>query len=201
MKLAQFISIISHPMFMPCYAFGLLFYANPYINLMVPESSKQISFVILALFSIVLPIITALILKQFKMIDSLYMKSAQERRWPFMFTLIWYYMALQLLSKMHLPESFDLLMIGAISAIGLALIITLRWKISIHMLGIGGLVGAILGVSQRFQYNHSLLIIVLIIWAGVIGYARLKTISHNYRQVYVGFLLGALIEWFSVMYF
>jgi hypothetical protein len=186
---------------MPCYAFGLLFYANPYINLMVPESSKQISFVILALFSIVLPIITALILKQFKMIDSLYMKSAQERRWPFMFTLIWYYMALQLLSKMHLPESFDLLMIGAISAIGLALIITLRWKISIHMLGIGGLVGAILGVSQRFQYNHSLLIIVLIIWAGVIGYARLKTISHNYRQVYVGFLLGALIEWFSVMYF
>jgi len=201
MKFAQFISIISHPMFMPCYAFGLLFYTNPYINLMVSHSSKQMVFILLVIFSIVLPIITALILKQFKIIESLHMKSAQERIWPFMFTILWYYMALQLLSKMYLPHSFILLMIGAICVISLALIITLRWKISAHMLGIGGVIGAIIGISHRFQFDHSILLICLILFAGIIGFARLHTQSHNNKQVYTGFLLGVAIEWIAILCF
>jgi hypothetical protein len=69
------------------------------------------------------------------------------------------------------------------------------------MLGIGGLIGAIIGISHRFQFDHSNLIMLLLIFAGLIGFARLKTHSHNYRQVYVGFLLGFLVEWISVLYF
>lgn len=92
-------------------------------------------------------------------------------------------------------------MVGAISAIGISLIITTRWKISIHMLGIGGVIGAIIGISQRFQFDHSLLLMGLILFAGLIGFARLKTNSHNYRQVYAGFILGVAIEWMAVLYF
>jgi hypothetical protein len=201
MKFAQFISVLAHPLFMPSYAFSLLMYANPYINMMISGSTKNVVIIILSLFTIVLPILTAIILKQLRVIDSIYMKTTEERKWPFVFTLVWYYMAFQLLAKLYIPQSFLLLMLGAISAIGLSLIITLRWKISIHMLGIGGLIGAIIGISHRFQFDHSNLIMLLLIFAGLIGFARLKTHSHNYRQVYVGFLLGFLVEWISVLYF
>lgn len=201
MKFAQFISVLAHPLFMPSYAFSLLMYTNPYINMMISDSTKNVVIIILSLFTIVLPILTAIILKQLRVIDSIYMKTTEERKWPFVFTLIWYYMAFQLLAKLYIPQSFLLLMLGAISAIGLSLIITLRWKVSIHMLGIGGLIGAIIGISHRFQFDHSNLIMLLLIFAGLIGFARLKTHSHNYRQVYVGFLLGFLVEWISVLYF
>jgi hypothetical protein len=201
MKFAQFISVLAHPLFMPSYAFSLLMYTNPYINMMISDSTKNVVIIILSLFTIVLPILTAIILKQLRVIDSIYMKTSEERKWPFVFTLVWYYMAFQLLAKLYIPQSFLLLMLGAISAIGLSLIITLRWKVSIHMLGIGGLIGAIIGISHRFQLDHSNLIMLLLIFAGLIGFARLKTHSHNYRQVYVGFLLGFLVEWISVLYF
>jgi len=201
MKFAQFISVLAHPLFMPSYAFSLLMYTNPYINMMISDSTKNVVIIILSLFTIVLPILTAIILKQLRVIDSIYMKTTEERKWPFVFTLVWYYMAFQLLAKLYIPQSFLLLMLGAISAIGLSLIITLRWKVSIHMLGIGGLIGAIVGISHRFQFDHSNLIMLLLIFAGLIGFARLKTHSHNYRQVYVGFLLGFLVEWISVLYF
>jgi hypothetical protein len=201
MKFAQFISVLAHPLFMPSYAFSLLMYTNPYINMMISDSTKNLVIIILSLFTIVLPILTAIILKQLRVIDSIYMKTTEERKWPFVFTLVWYYMAFQLLAKLYIPQSFLLLMLGAISAIGLSLIITLRWKVSIHMLGIGGLIGAIIGISHRFQFDHSNLIMLLLIFAGLIGFARLKTHSHNYRQVYVGFLLGFLVEWISVFYF
>jgi hypothetical protein len=169
--------------------------------MMISDSTKNVVIIILSLFTIVLPILTAIILKQLRVIDSIYMKTTEERKWPFVFTLVWYYMAFQLLAKLYIPQSFLLLMLGAISAIGLSLIITLRWKVSIHMLGIGGLIGAIIGMSHRFQFDHSNLIMLLLIFAGLIGFARLKTHSHNYRQVYVGFLLGFLVEWISVLYF
>lgn len=200
MKFAQFISVLAHPLFMPSYAFSLLMYTNPYINMMISDSTKNVVIIILSLFTIVLPIVTAILLKQLRVIDSIYMKSSEERKWPFVFTLVWYYLAFQLLAKLYIPQSFLLLMLGAISAIGLSLIITLRWKVSIHMLGIGGVIGAIIGISQRFQFDHSNLIMVLIVFAGLIGFARLKTHSHNYRQVYVGFLLGVFVEWVSVLY-
>lgn len=201
MRLAQVISMLGHPMFMPSYAFSLLIYANPYIKMMVPEVSKYYTFGILIVFTIILPILSAVVFKLFGLVDNLFMKTTEERRWPFLLTLIWYYMGFQLLTKLYVPQSFLLLMIGAISAIGIALIITSRWKISIHMLGIGGVIGAIIGISQRFQFDHSILLIALILFAGLIGYSRLKTNSHNFRQVYTGFILGIAVEWICVTNF
>ena len=159
MRFAQVISVLGHPLFMPLYAFGLLIYTNPYINMMITETSKYFTLGILLVFTIILPILTSVLFKLFGLIDSLYMKTAKERRWPFLLTLIWYYMGIQLLTRINVPQSFLLLMIGATSIVGVALVITSRWKISIHMLGIGGVIGAIIGISQRFQFDHSILLI------------------------------------------
>ncbi len=201
MRFAQVISVLGHPLFMPLYAFGLLIYTNPYINMMITETGKYFTLGILLVFTIILPILTSVLFKLFGLIDSLYMKTAKERRWPFLLTLIWYYMGIQLLTKIYVPQSFLLLMIGATSIVGVALVITSRWKISIHMLGIGGVIGAIIGISQRFQFDHSILLIALILFAGLIGYSRLKTNSHNFRQVYAGFIVGIAVEWICVMNF
>ena len=201
MRFAQVISVLGHPLFMPLYAFGLLIYTNPYINMMITETGKYFTLGILLVFTIILPILTSVLFKLFGLIDSLYMKTAKERRWPFLLTLIWYYMGIQLLTRIYVPQSFLLLMIGATSIVGVALVITSRWKISIHMLGIGGVIGAIIGISQRFQFDHSILLIALILFAGLIGYSRLKTNSHNYRQVYAGFIVGIAVEWICVMNF
>ena len=62
------------------------------------------------------------------------------------------------------------------------------------MLGIGGLIGALVGISYRFDLNWILLICASILIAGFIGYARLKTNSHNFKQIYFGFIFGFIIE-------
>ena len=89
-------------------------------------------------------------------------------------------------------------MIGAITVILIAYFITLRWKISVHMIGIGGVIGAMIGLSHRFQFDHFYLIMALFFVAGMIGYARMKTKSHNYRQVYAGFIIGVVVEYVAV---
>ena len=201
MRFAQFISIFGHPLFMPVYAMLLIFEFNPYINLQIPKSVQVIVLTILSIFTILLPLLTAIILHKLGLVKSIYMKTAEERKWPFLLSVLWYYLGFELLTNISLPASLYLLMIGAITVILIAHFITLRWKISVHMLAIGGVIGAMIGLSQRFQFNHFYVILVLFFVAGLIGYARLKTNSHNYRQVYAGFILGVIVEWIGVLLF
>ena len=201
MRFAQFISVVGHPLFMPVYAMVLIFEFNPYIDLQVPNNIQAIVLTILSVFTILLPLITAIVLQKLGVVKSIYMKTAEERKWPFLLSVLWYYLGFEILTNLALPVSLYLLMIGAIAVILIAHFITLRWKISIHMLGIGGVIGAMIGLSQRFQFDHFYLILVLFFIAGLIGYARLKTNSHNYRQVYAGFILGVIVEWIGVLLF
>ena len=198
MRFAQIISIFGHPLFMPVYAMLLIFEFNPYIDLQIPKNVQIIVLSILSIFTILLPLLTAIILHKLGVVKSIYMKTAEERKWPFLLSVLWYYLGFELLTNVSLPASLYLLMIGAITVILIAHFITLRWKISVHMLGVGGVIGAMIGLSQRFQFNHFYIIIVLFFVAGLIGYARLKTNSHNYRQVYAGFVLGIMVEWIAV---
>ena len=198
MRFAQFISIFGHPLFMPVYAMLLIFEFNPYIDLQIPKNVQIIVLSILSIFTILLPLLTAIILHKLGVVKSIYMKTAEERKWPFLLSVLWYYLGFELLTNVSLPASLYLLMIGAITVILIAHFITLRWKISVHMLGVGGVIGAMIGLSQRFQFNHFYIILFLFFIAGLIGYARLKTNSHNYRQVYAGFILGIMIEWIAV---
>ena len=64
MRFAQFISVVGHPLFMPVYAMVLIFEFNPYIDLQVPNSIQAIVLTILSVFTILLPLITAIVLQK-----------------------------------------------------------------------------------------------------------------------------------------
>ena len=197
MRFAQFISIVAHPLFMPVYTVLLIFNFNPYVQVQVSDDLQKLVLLVLTVCTIVLPLITAFVMQRFGLINSLFMKTAEERKWPFLFSILWFYLGFEVLTKLPLPKSLYLLMIGALIILFIAHAITLRWKISIHMLGVGGLIGALIGLSQRFQYDHFIMISIVILIAGIIGYARLKTNSHNFQQVYAGFIIGLFIEWMA----
>jgi len=88
---------------------------------------------------------------------------------------------------------------GAITVIAIALLVTLKWKISVHMLGVGGLLGALIGLNYRFSLDWLIIIIFVTLLSGLIGFARLETKSHNPNQVYIGFLIGFIIELGAVL--
>jgi len=67
------------------------------------------------------------------------------------------------------------------------------WKISLHMLGMGGLTGVFLGFALRIGIDIFPFLAFLIFLSGLVGYARLKVNSHNPPQVYVGYIVGVVL--------
>ena len=62
------------------------------------------------------------------------------------------------------------------------------------MVGIGGLLGVLISVSYLIKFDMTIFYILVIIVAGLIGFARLKLQEHQPYQLYLGFLLGLAVQ-------
>lgn len=114
----------------------------------------------------------------------------RERVVPYLILITSVLVCIFYMYKMMLPFWFLSLLIGAGVALLLALVINFFWKISAHMLGIGGLLGGVMGVSRVHLMNPYWAFIIVIVIAGLLGMSRIFLKRHTPMQVYAGFGLG-----------
>ena len=199
--LAKIISYLFHPLFMPTYGMTLLFFSNalsgfnPYALPEVMHNNALIFAVVISL-TLVIPGIAAVLLKRMGKIQSLQMKTRQERQIPFAITGFCYLAAYTILQNVLQPVNHMVLIVlaGAQLAILIALIVSAYWKVSLHMIGIGGLLGMQLLMIKLFHIPWEILLYATVLLAGFIGFARLRLNAHEPLQVLVGFVIGVLTE-------
>jgi len=81
----------------------------------------------------------------------------------------------------------------------IAILITLTWKISAHMFGVGGLIGGAMAVSYFVERSNPYYMFMgLFIIAGLVGTSRLILRRHTLHQVIAGFLLGFMVSFLFV---
>lgn len=127
------------------------------------------------------------------------MENRAERKAPLFIAIISYYILLQFFHQTNTYVLFNKLLIGALLILILALFISKFWKISLHMLGIGGVTGAFLALHYLFGGNLYL-VLLLLCCSGGVAYARINEKAHTLNQVYAGFLVGIFME-FLIFYF
>ena len=192
MKLTQLISILLHPMFMPILALHLTLLVLPSLAFTLSQNLLLI-YGILIFSTMVLPLISIFWLMQKGKVSSLEMSNHKERSLPLFKTVIWmsfgYYLLQNLLFYTPILKAE---LLGAILIILLAAIISKFWKISLHLLGIGGVVGVFIAL-QIMHGDFLYLLLLFILLSGLLGVARIKQKAHNYAQVYAGFLVGLIV--------
>jgi len=191
--LARVISIVLHPMLLSTYALTILFNMQVYFSIGIPVKAKWMIGILIFIVTGLLPMLLAQLMARLGIIKSVQMNQREERIWPFVIAAIFYYLAYYLLKQLDLSPVYTLFMLGAFVTLVTGLFISFFWKISIHMTGMGGLVGAFTGLSLRFMIDMPLLIVILIILSGLAGFARLKLSAHNPVQVLAGFVTGFAI--------
>jgi membrane-associated phospholipid phosphatase len=192
-KIAKIISVVFHPLLMPTYAMVILLHLRTYFSMIIPGNAKWNIIGLLFIITFILPVIMNYFLLRLKVIKSFEMREREERIFPFIITIVFFYLAYYMTKGLGIDPLFSYFSIGATFVAVMALLINFFWKISIHMLAIGALFGLVLGTSLNFVVNNTLLLFCIILVAGLVGFARLKLKAHTHAQVYVGFLLGATL--------
>ena len=191
--IAKIISVILHPLFMPVYGILILFFISGTFLSYLAGPVKNIVLIIIAVNTIILPLSVVPFYISQKIIKSIHMETARERVIPLMMNSIFFYLGFYLLNRLQVPDLIKMYLLGSFSVVVVTLLVSLKWKISIHMIGIGGLTGAIISISWHLGVDMKAVWMGLILCSGLIGFARLELNKHTPAQVYSGFFIGLLV--------
>ena len=198
MSLEKIVSILFHPVFVPTITVFLV--VKIYSNIIILENQAGIILIGTFVFCLILPLLSVFILLLTKKIDSLEMPKKEERFLPILFASIWmilgFYFMKEIFSYAPIMKSIYL---GAIYVMLISLLITKKWKISLHMLAIGGATGVFIMLEFLFGQNLMLLLITILI-SGILGFSRLSLKAHSLNQIYAGFIVGNVIMGLSILY-
>ncbi len=191
MKLfANIISVVFHPLLMATY--GMLLALNYTFLALYPMPVKLYELGGVFLTTAVIPGLLVLLMVRSGAAGDLELTDKRERVVPYLIFITSNMVCLLYLYKMQMPFWILSMFIGICFALFIALCINFFWKISAHGLGVGGLLGAIMGVAQIQMINPYHLFIIVIIAAGLIGTSRIILEKHTPMQVYSGIGLGFL---------
>ena len=196
-SISHVISTVFQPLLMPTYGIMLLF-VYTYFGVIYSHQFWQIVSPVI-LFSFAIPAILIFLLFRMGIISDLSLKVRRERFYPYLITLLSYSAMIVFYYRMHMPRWFMMIMAASVAIMVIAIFITLMWKISAHMFGIGGLIGGAMAVSFYVERSNPYYMFMgLFIIAGLVGTSRLILKRHTLSQVIAGFLLGFLVSFMFV---
>lgn len=196
-SISHVISTVFQPLLMPTYGIMLLF-VYTYFGVIYSHQFWQIVSPVI-LFSFAIPAILIFLLFRMGIISDLSLKVRRERFYPYLITLLSYSAMIVFYYRMHMPRWFMMIMAASVAIMVIAIFITLLWKISAHMFGIGGLIGGAMAVSFYVERSNPYYMFMgLFIIAGLVGTSRLILRRHTLSQVIAGFLLGFLVSFMFV---
>lgn len=189
-------SFILHPTLLLTYASLFIFYADTgsVYYIMTPPETKWRVCLILFLFSFVFPVSNIYILYKLKRIPSLILSDKNDRTLPYLITAMFYVGLFYLIKEVKIWDSIKLFVISSGISIIITALINLKYKISAHLVGLGGLLAFFFIISLLIKFDFTYVHIVIILLSGIAGFSRLYLKEHTPQQVYLGFMLGFVVQ-------
>lgn len=214
---AKIISALFHPLFMPFLGLLMLMsldtgFAKEFSPIMYYETKRAILLIIVAPLTILFPLAFITMLKLGKNISSFSIPDRKERIPVFIGTLVFYitgYLALRWKVTDAMAPIYFSVYLGGIISVFLALLITTKWKISIHAIGIAGILGMLCAVNEILaSYSFIIpmnevvgsIIIRVMILMGIVCSARLVLKVHSIGQIVAGMALGFFVMYSAVKF-
>lgn len=212
---AYFISVLFHPLFVPTYMLVLLLLINPYNFGVSHISDGRFLLAQVILTTVMFPLFSMFMLRQLDFISSIQLKKREERIAPFMIIGMFYIGLVVFFIKTpaQIPLVLSVTFLGATIALWLAFLINLFTKVSVHTVGVGGLLGMLVIGMYYFEYTEfylnlgslgyfniemKILLMVGILVAGLVGTARLILKAHTTEQVYLGYFIGFICQFIAL---
>lgn len=193
---AYLFSVVFHPLFIPFYVVTFLIYLHPsyfsgfsyYTQLKLLLSTVQ--------NTIFFPLFAILLMKGLGFIKSVFLHTQQDRIGPYLTNMIFYFWMARVFFKFQ-PELNPVLatfMTGVFLTTAIALIANIFYKISMHAIGCGGLLGIFLIIMNSNSMLMTWPLCIALLITGIVCTSRLIISNHTQKEMYMGLLVGLLCQ-------
>lgn len=197
--LSHIVTYLFMPLLIPLLALFLAIRFDPYLVMFMPPEKIQLTLIVVVLATFLFPLINLFLLRKAGVITSYGLENRKERIAPAISTIVYFALGYYLIKKGALPPVLYSLYLGAIFSALAGMLVTFRWKISLHAAGMGGIVGGMYGLFKVHEFVNWPLLVVLILITGLVMTARMELKVHTPGQVYAGAAMGFTITLLSVV--
>lgn len=188
LRVARITSIVFTPFSIPFLAFLVLFLFS-YLRIM-PILYKGIVLGIVYCFTILTPTITIFLFQKINGFARQELSERKKRYVPILLTIISYVFCLLMMRKLNIPWYMTGIIFVSLVISIICILVNLKWKLSEHMAGMGGIIGGLVSFSALFSYNPVVWLCLFILIAGILGSARIVLGHHTLGEVLSGFVVG-----------
>jgi len=196
--LLKAVSYLFHPIWMPFLGSLLYFAITPRFFPQEVVRSKLMAIAIMTLF---IPIVFYFLLKTLGQVQSYFLESVEERKWPLLF-----YAAINLvviefvIDAFDYPELYYYFLATFFSTVFALVFVFFGIKASLHMLGLGGFIMFLVALSIHYNVNLIYTISFFLAILGLTATSRLHYKAHTMSELSLGFLFGVLPQVLALYY-
>lgn len=191
--IANSLSVVFHPLLMLTYLLLLLMWVNPYLFGETAFTLDNLLLINIIISTVFLPAFGVFLMKMLDLVSTWTLEDKQERIGPYILTGIFYlWIFVNLRQNPDVPTAYKSFILGATIGLFMGFFINIFSKISLHTIGMGGLVAAVgimLGLYNT-HINMHLLLMAAILIAGMVGTSRMILKAHEPMDVWGGYSVG-----------
>jgi len=196
---AQVISYLMHPLFIPTIVTFLIVYAIPEYFVTYKQYSIRFPydrlFFRVIMISLLFPLLTVVLSRALRFVDSFYLRSQRDRIIPYVATIVYYFWAFYTFIREGVaPPFYNAFFLGIFLAVIASFICNIFVKISMHTMGWGGVIGFLLALMWGMHINVAIPLVITFFVAGIVATARMILAAHSPAEIYLGFIVGILSQ-------
>lgn len=197
-KLSNTLSWVLHPFLQPVYLMTVLLTMTTFARY-TPQMKFYLMWVV-ALYAIIIPVLTLGVLRSLGRITDFRVDDRRERLLPLLIGTVCYVLCAITFAKIPSAIFLRKFMIAAACCEMLCFVVSLRWKISLHLTGMGAVVALLVVMNIIGVGNMLVPLLIAILCAGALASARLYLGCHNGAQALAGFCGGFAVSLLAVLF-
>lgn len=197
--LAKLSSWIFHPIFIPLYSLLIILYSFPFHYQYIPYKIWNITIITMFLMTMLFPAFILLIFKKLDIIGDYDVSEQKERIFPYLIFVFFYLLSFLTFRPKEVSSIVFMedpliatVILGATLSLFMAFFLNNFLKVSMHTVGVSNLFVFCCLVSKYTQKNIFIIVLLSLVVLGLVGSSRIFLRAHTVREVYYGFLCGAL---------
>ncbi len=198
-SLAKFISFVFHPLFVGVMMAAYLIFVHPLYFVGFSEKGKMLKLLAVINNNVFFPLLVVALLRALGFNKSVLLKTQKERIVPYLASITFFFWTYYVFKNQpETPRVIVYMCRGMFFASSVALVLNNYYKISMHGIGVGGIIGLMALTLVDGTLYSGIPFMVAILVAGLVVTARKIVSDHQWFDIITGFLLGFLCQFMAL---
>lgn len=192
---AKLVSVIFHPLLVGVIMAAYLLFFHPSYFIGFSEKAKLLKLLAVINNNVFFPLLVVALLKALGFNKSILLNTQKERIVPYIASITFFFWTYYIFrNQPETPRALVYMCRGMFIAASAALILNNYYKISMHAIGVGGLLGLTVVTVYDGTLSSGLPVVLALIISGLVVTARRIASDHQWFDIISGFIIGFLCQ-------